>query len=210
MLPTKFRAIIVLFLFATPLFSQVNLSARQHESFWGRFILGTGTGTTVIEDVQGSDMEFNGLPIGAHIQIGGSITQNLILFGEAGGITVSEPDLTWQGDETTLKNADLSVNDFGIGICYYLMPSNIFISGSLNISKDKIESDATDDGESTAGETDSGFGFYLSAGKEWWVGDNWSIGGAIFTQISNTKDKGADENPVSNQYFGVAFTVTYD
>jgi hypothetical protein len=194
----------------SPLFSQTGTSSHQHEGFFGRLILGTGTGKTVIEDVEGSDMEFKGSPFGARIQLGGSISKNLILFGEFGVISISEPDVTWMNEEAALTGTDLSVNDYGLGLSYYLMPSNIFISGSLNISKNTIEINNTDDEDATTGETDSGLGFYLSVGKEWWVGDKWAIGGAIFTQISNTKDSGPDENPISNQYFGIAFTVTYD
>ena len=78
------------------------------------------------------------------------------------------------------------------------------------MSSDEIEVEETDGQEAQVGESDTGFGFYFAAGKEWWVGDKWAIGGALFAQFSNTKDKGPDENPITNRYFGINFTVTYD
>lgn len=78
------------------------------------------------------------------------------------------------------------------------------------MSSDKIEVKTTGDQEAQVGKSDTGFGFYVAACKEWRVGDKWAIGGTVFAQFSNTKDKGPDENPITNRYFGINVTVTYD
>ncbi len=203
--------LISLVSFAKPSFSQTNNQARQHEGFFMRFLLGAGQGKVVIEDVEGSDMEFKSTPIGARIQIGGSVSENLILFGEIGGANFSEPTVTWKGDEGMLTGYDVSINDYGVGISYYIMPSNIFLSGSFSLSKDRIKTKDDEAETKTEATTESGLGFYLSAGKEWWVSDKWALGCALFAQISNATDKGpSGEYPVKNSVFGIAFSATFD
>ena len=211
---TKFLMLAVLISlvsFTNPSFSQTKNQARQHEGFFMRFLLGVGPGKVVIENVEGSDMEIKGTPIGARIQIGASVSENLIIFGEIGGANFSEPTVTWKGNEGTMTGKDVSINDFGAGISYYFMPSNIFLSGSLTISKDRIKTKDSEGKTTTEATTESGLGFYLSAGKEWWVSDKWALGCAVFAQISNATDKGSTgEYPVKNTIFGIAFSVTFD
>ncbi|NOY57383.1 MAG: autotransporter outer membrane beta-barrel domain-containing protein [Calditrichaeota bacterium] len=203
--------LISLVSYSNPSFSQAKNQARQHEGFFMRFLLGVGQGKVVIEDVEGSDMEITGTPIGARIQIGGSISENLIVFGEIGGANFSEPTVTWKGNESTMTGNDVSINDYGVGISYYIMPSNIFLSGSLSLSKDRIKTKNNESETQTEATTESGLGFYLSAGKEWWVSDKWALGCAIFAQISNATDKGpTGEYPVKNTVFGIAFSATLD
>ena len=72
-------AILVLFISVPPALSQQNSGVHQHESFFGRFMLGIANGKTVIEDVDGSDMEVEGSPLAVRIQLGGSVSENLIL-----------------------------------------------------------------------------------------------------------------------------------
>jgi hypothetical protein len=211
---TKFLMLAVLLflvLLANSSFSQTKNQARQHEGFFMRFLLGVGQGKVVIEDVEGSDMEFTGTPLGGRIQIGGSVSENLIIFGEAGGANFSEPTITWKGDEGLLTGKDMSINDFGVGISYYIMPTNIFLSGSITMSKDRIKTKNDDDQTETEATTESGLGFYLSAGKEWWVSDKWALGCAVFAQISNATDKSSTgDYPVKNSVFGIAFSATFD
>nr|MBC8278674.1 hypothetical protein [FCB group bacterium] len=79
-----------------------------------------------------------------------------------------------------MTGKDMSINDFGVGISYYIMPTNIFLSGSITMSKDRIKTKNDDDQTETEATTESGLGFYLSAGKEWWVSDKWALGCAVF------------------------------
>jgi hypothetical protein len=203
--------LIFLVLLANSSFSQTKNQARQHEGFFMRFLLGVGQGKVVIEDVEGSDMEFTGSPIGGRIQIGGSVSENLIVFGEVGGANFSEPTITWKGDEGLLTGKDMSINDFGVGISYYIMPTNFFLSGSITMSKDRIKTKNDNDQTETEATTESGLGFYLSAGKEWWVSDKWALGCAVFAQISNATDKSSTgEYSVKNSVFGIAFSATFD
>ncbi|MEJ2637198.1 MAG: hypothetical protein P8184_18175 [Calditrichia bacterium] len=139
-------------------------------------------------------------------QIGGTISKNLSLYGEAGNSLMSEPDVTWQNRSAQLENADFSVTDIGVGISYYFMPSNIYLSTTLTMSKNKIKADEIEEAE-----TEAGLGIYLSAGKEWWVSNRWGLGFAIFGNFSQSRDKGNGvEYNVTNRVFAVLFSATFD
>ena len=66
-------------------------------------------------------------------------------------------------------------------------------------------------------ETESGWGFSLSLGKEWWVSENWGLGLAGFVYHSRTTgedisfDYETYQRPytVDNTVIGIMFSATY-
>jgi hypothetical protein len=185
---------------------QVELDAQQHNGFFLRLLGGVGSGKAVEEDVMGSDIEFEGTAGVFRFQIGGVVSRNLGLYGEVGGFVMSEPDVTWQGHSGQLKNTDFSVTDIGAGISYYFMPSNIYLSATLTMSRNTLKAEGIGEAQ-----TEAGLGVYLSAGKEWWVSNRWGLGVAIFGSFSQSKDKGDSvEYTIKNRAFGVLFSATFD
>ena len=66
-------------------------------------------------------------------------------------------------------------------------------------------------------ESDIGFGFKALAGKEWWVGDDWGLGIAVFGSYSSMDVNSVDGQEVtdvipsiSNTAFGILFSITYN
>ena len=151
-------------------------------------------------DVMGSDLSMNGMGGIFSFQIGGVISKNLILFGDFSSVTVTDPDLEWGGREGTTSETALSSSSFGGGITYYIMPSNIYFSFSLLMSKTTIEF------ENSKADSDSGFGINLSVGKEWWVSDDWGIGAALWGHYSSMDD--GEGNTITNNAYGVTFSAT--
>jgi hypothetical protein len=185
---------------------QMESEGKQHTGFFLRMLGGVGFGNTVEKDVLGSDIEFKGTGGVFRFQIGGAVSKNLLLYGEFGGLVITEPEFTWQGVTGNLENTDLSVLDIGGGITYYIMPANIYLSTTLTFSRDRIEVEGLGDAE-----TNAGLGVYLSIGKEWWVSNRWGLGIALFGSFSNAKDKSDGvEYDVKNQAFGVLFSATFD
>jgi hypothetical protein len=181
---------------------------HQHDGFFLRFHSGIGSGKMVEEGLLGSDMTLTGLAGVFRFQIGGTIATNLVLFGELGGFFISDPEMEWGNMSGTVQNVNLTINDYGAGLTYYFMPSNIYISGTFTLSRDQIELEDLDRKASTQ----SGFGMYFSLGKEWWVSADWGLGVAGFGYYSTTTDKDAASNqefPVKNTVFGVVFSATY-
>ncbi len=181
---------------------------HQHDGFFLRLQGGAGSGKMVEEDFLGSDMTLSGMASVLRVQIGGSVSNNLVLFGEAGAFVMSDPDLEWGDLSGAMEGVDLSISDFGAGLSYYFMPSNIYLSGTVTISRDKIEIKELN----LSGSTQSGVGFYFSIGKEWWVSADWGLGAAGFMYFSQTTDKYESANKeytVKNTVFGLLFSATY-
>lgn len=181
---------------------------HQHDGFFLRMHGGVGSGKIVEEDILGSDMTFSGMAGVFRFQIGGSVANNLVLFGEIGAFVLSDPDLEWGTASGKMEGVDLSISDFGAGLSYYFMPSNVYLSGTVTISRDKIEIEEL----KRSASTQSGVGFYFSVGKEWWVSADWGLGVAGFMYFSQTTDKDESANKeytVKNTVFGLVFSATY-
>ena len=71
----------------------------------------------------------------------------------------------------------------GPGVAYYYYPSSFFLSGSLLATSLSFEN------EGITTETETGVGFSLKAGKEWWVSHRWALGVVVGALISTAKLK---------------------
>jgi hypothetical protein len=59
------------------------------------------------------------------------------------------------------------------------------------------------------GETDLGFGFFIGAGKEWWISDDLALAVIGFFGFSNFLDKGSSDITITSTTFGVAFSAIF-
>jgi hypothetical protein len=182
---------------------------HEHDGFFLRMLYGFGYAELVEKDVLGSDMKYSGSAQDLRFQIGGTVAENLILFGEFGGVMQIDPQFEWMEFSGTANDVTVSVFDFGAGITYYLMPSNIYISFSL------LTSQATFEFEGNTGKSQYGFGINGMFGKEWWVGDQWALGFALYGYYSTMKDEGTIQginysSDINNFSVGVMFSVTYN
>lgn len=181
--------------------------AQEHEGFFMRFLAGAGPGNIVLEDVSGSDATFKSIGGAFHFQIGTNISENLILFGDLGGFSLIDPEMEWQGQSGTVEDVSVSAMGFGAGATYYMMPANFYLSGSVMYVSDTIEFSGS------KGESEYGIGFFACIGKEWWVGDNWGLGAALFFEYSAPKDKedpSGNQAQIKNTIFGIMFSATMD
>jgi hypothetical protein len=111
----------------------------------------------------------SGYPFG--LSAGYVVARSLIAFGEFYDLAFRNPS---SGDWNNLEFLG-----FGPGVKYYL-PWNIFVSGSLLISR--FHADGGSPGDTRYGYTDTsqwGLAGRFSAGKEWWVSANWGVGIAV-------------------------------
>ena len=190
--------------FPLSLSGQENDGIRSHEKFFLRFLGGAGPGSFVI-DYSGSDMSFKAMGGVFHFQIGSEISDNLVLFADLGGFTLSEPNIEWQGSTSTVKNTDISSMGFGVGLSYYFMPADIYLSSSLLMSQVNLEN------SNVKAESEMGPGIFLCIGKEWWVGKKWGLGVAGFFEaalVKDQKDAQGYQPDINSQIFGLAFTAT--
>jgi hypothetical protein len=202
----NFICIILVFGFFFPfcLLAQESSDIRIHEKFFLRFLAGMGSGNIVFNYPE-SDMVFSAASGLFHFQIGSEIAENLVLFGDFGGFSLTEPTVEWQGLSSSAENADISSFGIGAGLSYYFMPADIYLSGSFLLSQVILESDDIE------AEGKMGPGVFICIGKEWWVGKKWGLGIAGFFENAWTKDQSDNQGyqaPIKSCTFGIAFSAT--
>jgi len=197
---------IFMILFITTLAFSQTTGKYQHDGFYMRFLLGGASSTMTLDDGS-TEMELSGMSAAFRFQIGGTISENLIAYGEIGGIQIQNPDIemddkTYETDDTKASNFDV-----GAGLTYYFMPTNIYLTGSILASRAELEYTR---GSTTAkGESDMGLGLFFGIGKEWWIADDWALGATLFTAYNSVPDKGSSDATISTMTFGVAFSATF-
>ncbi len=152
-------------------------------------------------------IDFDGTGTLFDIRIGGAIAENLFLHGTIVSTSLIGPSITGMGlNNFNIGNA-LSITEgmWGGGITYYLMPSNIFFSGSIGSGIYSFIDDQIKLNLSTA----RGFSFQVKAGKEWFVSKKWGLGAALgylSTNVDNSSGNSTEK--VTSGRFSIMFNAT--
>jgi hypothetical protein len=173
---------------------------RTHDGFFLRLSTGLGMAGSSL-DASGGSFEVDNQASGdANFAIGGTVAPNLILHATMWGWILDEPDVTI-GPGSGKYDGFIAMNAFGGGLTYYVMPANVYFSGSVGFGK------ITLDGGSIEGDTDNGFAMDMTIGKEWWVGDSWGLGIAGGFSYHSVPDDVVDSN-WSGVGYALRFTAT--
>ena len=164
---------------------------EQHKGFYLRLTTGIGYGTT------GDEVKLSGAGGMTTIGIGYAIMENLIVNADIWALHAIDPTIEFDGKEAEVDGG-LDISGLGIGLTYYLMPANIYVTGSLGMADATLEVDGYGEFES-----DSGLGVNLAVGKEWWVSDNWGLGVAGQVFFADIEDESAIAG-------GILFSATYN
>jgi hypothetical protein len=194
------KKIVLVFLLMIVLSVNVFAGSRDHDG--GFFLrLSTGVGGAQAEYSDPSAMKLYGVSSDMNIAIGMMVLPNMALHATLYGWMLSEP--TAEIGETSGEfPGDAALGSLGIGLTYYLMPANLYLSGSVGFSVMSVELLGTFNGE-----TDAGPAFDVTLGKEWWVGGSWGLGVAGGFGYFSVPDKDVDEN-WSGFSLGVRFSAT--
>ncbi len=180
---------------------------RQHKGFYLSMGLGPNFPSIKSEVIGDYDLTFTGVGAQFDLKIGGAIKENLILHATLLSNSMPGPKTTSAdgSSQKTSNNLTLGESMLGGGITYYLMPSNIFLSGSLGIGNFTV---IDDDKESNVS-TDRGFSMQLKVGKEWWVSKRWGLGVALTYGKTNLTNKPISGNELlRSNNFGILFNAT--
>lgn len=174
---------------------------HEHKGFYLSMALGSIWGTT---NVTGTDpqygsynIDFSGTGLILDLKIGIAISENLLIHFDDMAAAVSAPTAVVNGRNApfqTTNNLSFGEGMGGIGATYYLMPSNIFFSGTIGSGVFTIN-DNSANGSQSAG-TKRGFSYQLKAGKEWFVSAKWGLGVSLAylsTSVNNSQ-QGNPEN----------------
>ena len=126
---------------------------HQHKGFYLSMSLGPNF-ASISDKVAGSyDYVFSGTGAQFDLKIGGAISGNLILHATIISNSLTGSKIKSDGvSQNTSNNVTIGEAMFGAGITYYVMPSNILLSGSLGLGnftvldngqKNSVSSDKT-------------------------------------------------------------------
>jgi hypothetical protein len=151
----------------------------RHEGFFLRMDLGFGWSWSFV-----SSSKVTGIGSGLGIGIGGNVGDNLALFGELFAAGTSKPRL----DGMDVGMESLSVGGIGVGLTYYFMPQNVFVStiagvGSLARRQNSVCAGSSSQGCGTYTASDPGFIARAGIGKEWHVSRTWGLGIAGYLNL---------------------------
>jgi Outer membrane protein beta-barrel domain len=176
-------------------------TANRHVGFFVRPDLGLGF-MSASEDSGGSTMTISGASALGGFAVGGAVSENLIIAAHVFDAVAVNPNVSASGFSSSTSNTTMTMVGMGPEVTWYIMPENIYLSGTVGFTKMTIDS-----GGST-GETDWGFGARFGVGKEWWVSDHWGLGVAGQASLSSNPDPGG--STLRTWALGVAFSATYN
>lgn len=133
-----------------------------------------------------SRFELSGTASEMTFAIGGVVSPNLALHCTLFGWMVNNPDAELDGQPASIQG-DLDLTAVGGGLTYYVMPLNLYFSGTVGLGSLRLEH--TPRGSSTS---DVGLVTDATLGKEWWVGDQWGVGVATGFGYHSTPLKDSD------------------
>ncbi len=176
---------------------------HTHDGFALQLDLGLG-GMSSSASQGGTDFKLSGTAGEFSVLVGGAVVENLIIGAHFWGVSVSSPTAEVNGQSLGSSDSTLGLSGFGANITYYIMPVNMYLSASPSVGVLTAKSGGS------SSSTESGFAIRLAVGKEWWVSDNWGIGANLQYAHSSNKDKGTNPPTWGTNWFGVAFSATYN
>jgi hypothetical protein len=118
-----------------------------------------------------NDSTISGRGTSLALSAGYAVVRHLVLFGEFYEAQVINPSYQSYG------LSDLGLHGLGPGLRCYLVPVNLFLSGSLLLAR--LNSHDENPGDDTRGfniVSDWSIMGRASIGKEWWLSANWGLG----------------------------------
>lgn len=192
---------------------------HQHDGFYFSFNWGPVFGNVMSKDKNYNNSDpisakFLGTGGMADYKIGWAIRENMILHATALLNIVAAPEvITTVGNHSTSVTMpdqfEMGESMLGIGMTYYWMPCNIFLSGSIGSGRFKLSGHENEDFN---GVTDRGLAMQLKIGKEWWILKNWGIGLGVSYGKTTLTDQIPNETPekVFSNRFGILINTTFN
>lgn len=183
---------------------------HQHGGFYLSMSVGPLFGS-ITDDLDTYTMDMSGIGAQFDFKIGGAIKENLILHATLISNTLPGPTIKVTNDQSLKTSDNMTVGEamFGVGLTYYMMPSNIFLSGTGGLGNFSIID--SDDSKNDVS-TQHGFSMQLKIGKEWWISKNWGFGVGLTygkTNLTN-KPSGSIVEKMDSNRFGILFNTTFN
>ena len=180
---------------------------HMHDGTYVRLFLGGGR-IAMSESSGGNDLKASGGGWSFGVAVGGAPVENLIIYGEFYFMNADNPTLELNGSPGTANGYSLVEGGIGPGIAYYFQPVNIYLSGTIGVSKVQFQDSNTQD---VLASTKWGFGLSTMIGKEFWVSDNWGLGAALQFHFGSMPDNAPTAPPtVHSNALNLLFSSTFN
>jgi len=136
--------------------------------------------------------------------IGGAVAENVILGAHIYDGVVVNPTVSFSGQTGVTSNTSLGLYGIGPDFTYYWMPSNIYFSATVALTRMSLTANGY------SGDSSVGLGTRLALGKEWWVSDHWGMGLAGHVSTSWNDSGDGSGTTLSTWAFALAFSATYN
>lgn len=188
---------------------------QTHDGFFMSFALGLShQGFNYNYSKIDAELESSGDAANYQIKLGGRIADNLLLhFTLIDEVSQSIIEPTYNEElyseefPETYGDNNINLLIMGFGSTYYF-PLNIFLTASLGISTFELQGKHSDP-STILSSSKLGFAFQISAGREWWVSENWALGLSLNFIHSSAKDKG-NSGDMSSNSISISLTATYN
>jgi len=178
----------------------------KHDGFYLRLTTGAG-GIVSREKAERTEVSFSGPGGMTSLGIGLALRENLMVNADLFGSVVRNPEMKIDGEKIGKSSVELQSTGLGVGLTYYIMPVNLYLSGSVGIASQSAKVNQF------KYETKEGYGLNFLFGKEWWVGGSWGLGVAAQFFFNSVPDKNlltGKEYRFKTTGIGILFSATYN
>ena len=185
---------------------------HEHDGFYVRAAIGPSVLHASWKE-GAYDWSVTGTGFAIGVALGGSVLPNLVVYAELTRSVAIAPTRKINDASTPLNNYDVDLAGFGPGATYYLVPANLYFSGTIAFSKltSGYNGPSGSEGSGTDLEifTNTGIGATLMVGKEWWVSANWGLGIAGIAYVASMKITNEDSR-VTAEALSLVLSATYN
>jgi len=191
---------------------QQGWNPHHHQHNQGRFFLRGGLGLgygNFTARAGAADITLTGAGLTFNGALGFSVAPNFALHADVNLMSIVQPRVTLSGAGVSGGGYDTE-NDYtstmlGVGFTYYMMPTNLYVSGSVGLALMRAEFSGT---SATRAESGLGFGINAMAGHDWWISNTLGFGIGLQLQYHRVPDsdpwfRGVSDAPVW-QNFGIS------
>lgn len=173
--------------------------SAERSGFWLRGNFGMGYAS-----FSSDEAKITGAAAVGAISVGKFFSDNFVGFVEIVVSSITGPTFE-MGGKTVTADEDITslVGGIGIGVGYYVVPSSVFLGGSLSIATLSLEVD-----NDKVAETDPGLAGSLILGKDFVISDKWTLGVAGHLILGTMTDKGGEPRWNASAG-GLSFTFSF-
>lgn len=156
-----------------------NAAPEAHDGFLFRFQVGPAWARTeTVPEGDALPLAIRGQGVAVSFSLGGSLTPQLALHGDAIVAVLNEPVAELGELSGPLKDTSVSVGGIGIGGTWFHTSTNVYVSASLLATSLTLDSPKLKEAKLTA-RTGLGPGLGVTVGKEWFISDEWGLGASL-------------------------------